>query len=285
MSSDWKILRYQDPSYPPKLKQIVSAPPVLYVWGNPDCLLQGDWLAVVGSRKATDYGRRACREIVTGVAAANIRVVSGLAYGIDITAHEAVLAAGGITVAVLGGGLEKLYPRGHAVQARHIVETGGAIISEFEPDAAPRPEFFPRRNRIISGLSRGVLLVEAAEKSGAMVTANYAAEQNRDLFCVPGPIFSDQSRGTNRLIGEGAKITTSAAAILEEWNYPVPLAQAVLLKDSEKSVFLLCQGPEPVTADRIVEQTGFDPGQVNVLLTQLSLAGHVKELPGKRYSS
>lgn len=278
------VLTYQDDRYPPRLKQIAAAPPLLFVKGNPTCLSEGEWLGVVGSRKATPYGLRACREIVTGLVGSGLRIASGLAFGIDITAHESVLTAGGVTAAVLGGGFSRLYPAQHLKQAEKIIATGGALVSEFNPLSASLPEFFPRRNRIISALSRGVLVVEAAIKSGAMVTAKYAAEQNRDLFAVPGPIFSEQSSGCHQLIGQGAKLVTKAEDILEEWSYPVLRKEEEIWADPiEQSVFKLCQNPNPVTPDEIVEQTGLKPSQVNALLTKLELGGRVKELPGKRY--
>ena len=281
------ILTYRDKDYPPRLKEIASAPPLLFIKGNPACLLEGDWLGVVGSRKATQDGRRACRQLVKELSSSGIRIASGLAFGIDITAHEAVLEAGGITAAVLGGGLGRLYPSQHRRQAEKIIATGGALVSEFNPLAHSLPEFFPRRNRIISGLSRGVLVVEAAIKSGAMITTKYAAEQNRDIFAVPGPIFSEQSAGCHQLIQQGAKLVTRAADILEEWHYPVPraVAQVPLADPKEASVFRLCQNMNPVTPDEIIEQTGLKPAQVFALLTKLELGGRVKELPGKRYLS
>ncbi|MDO8643768.1 MAG: DNA-processing protein DprA, partial [bacterium] len=198
---------------------------------------------------------------------------------------ETVLDHGGITSAVLGGGFSSLYPRQHQKQAEKIIATGGALVSEFNPFTQSLPEFFPRRNRIISALSRGVLVVEAAIKSGAMVTAKYAGEQNRDIFAVAGPIFSEQSSGCHQLIQQGAKLVTKVEDILEEWQYPVIQStdKQVLNDPVEQSIFKLCQNPNPITPDEIVEQTGLKPAVVNALLTKLELGGRVKELPGKRY--
>jgi len=189
------VLNCNDAGYPARLKEIYDYPPVLYVRGS--LLPEDEWcLAVVGTRRATVYGRQVTEEIVTDLAQSNITVVSGLAKGIDSVAHQAVLAAGGRTVAVFACGLDNVYPSENASMARSIIQQG-ALVSEYPLGTRPRAENFPRRNRIMSGVSLGVLVIEADETSGAIITAHLALEQNREVFAIPGSILSPASRGTN----------------------------------------------------------------------------------------
>lgn len=279
------ILTYLDKAYPLRLKQIPSFPPMLFVLGNADCLNEGEWLAVVGSRDATEYGIMACRRIVRELAANGIRIVSGFARGIDITAHETVFECNGVTVGVLGGGFFCVHPAENRRYIKKIAERG-ALVSEFSPSVTPRPEFFPRRNRIISGLGRGVLVVEAGEKSGAMITARYALDHNRDLYTVPGSIFSAKSRGCHKLIREGAFLVNEAVDILNDWQYANSAPKAPAIEDpGENLVYSACLGRDPLTPDEIVEKTGFDASCVTMFLTKLELSGKIKSLPGKRYQS
>ena len=211
-----KVLTSRDPDYPSRLKEIYDYPPVLYIRGK--LLPQDEWcLAVVGTRRSTVYGRQVAEEITADLARNKITIVSGLAKGIDSIAHQGALGAGGRTIAVAGCGLDIVYPAENAALARKIIEQG-ALISEFPLGTRPKPENFPRRNRILSGLSLGVLVVEANETSGAMITAHLALEQNREVFAVPGSILSPASRGVNRLIQEGAKLVRDYTDILEELN-------------------------------------------------------------------
>jgi len=195
-----KVLTYNSPAYPQRLKEIYDYPPVLYVRGN---LLPEDecCLAVVGTRRATVYGRQVTEEIVSDLARNKITIISGLAKGIDSIAHRATLEASGRTIAVFGCGLDIVYPAENAKLAREIMEHG-ALISEYPLGIRPKADNFPRRNRIMSGMSLGVLVVEAGESSGALITANQALEQNRDVFAIPGSILSPASKGTNHLIQE-----------------------------------------------------------------------------------
>jgi DNA processing protein len=211
-----RALTWESDDYPERLREVDDSPPVLYTLG--DFAPSDSWaVAVVGTRRATHYGREVTARLVAELAEAGITVVSGLARGIDSEAHRAALDGGGRTVAVLGSGVDVLYPPENRGLAQRIVEEGrGAIVSEFPLGTLPEPLNFPSRNRIISGLSLGVLVVEAGEKSGALITVAFALEQGREVFAVPGPITSRMSDGPNHLIKQGAKCVTSARDILEE---------------------------------------------------------------------
>ena len=211
-----KVFTCHDPHYPSRLKEIYDYPPVLYVRGS--LLPEDEWcLAVVGTRRATVYGRQVTEEIVADLAQSKITIVSGLAKGIDSIAHRSALDVGGRSIAVFGCGLDIVYPSENAELARRIIGQG-ALISEYPLGTKPKAENFPRRNRIMSGLSLGVLIIEADKSSGAMITAHLALEQNREVFAIPGSILSPASRGTNHLIQEGAKLVRDYTDILEERN-------------------------------------------------------------------
>ncbi len=208
-----RVLTLNDPAYPPRLKEIYDVPPVLYVRGA--LTAEDEWsVAVVGTRRTTAYGREVAERIVGELARSKVTIVSGLARGIDSVAHRAALEAGGRTIAVFACGLDIIYPAENLKLAQAIMEHG-ALISDYPLGTSPKAEHFPRRNRIMSGLSLGVLVVEAGEGSGALITANLALEQNRDVFAVPGSILSPVSRGTNRLIQDGAKLVRDVRDILE----------------------------------------------------------------------
>ena len=208
-------LTWHDDGYPPRLKETPDAPPVLYARGS---LLPKDEkaVAVVGTRRPTEYGRRVTAELCASLAKRGITVVSGLALGIDAWAHSSALDAGGRTVAVMGNGLDSVYPRENGKLAERIVDSGGALVSEFALGVRPEASHFPRRNRIISGMTLGTLVTEASETSGTRWTVYHALEQNREIFCVPGSIYSESSKLTNRLIREGAKLVTEVGDILVE---------------------------------------------------------------------
>jgi len=215
-----RVLTLESPDYPSNLKNIYDPPPVLYLKGS---LLPDDTLAlgVVGSRTATAYGLKTAQELALGLASRGITVVSGMARGIDTMAHTGALAGGGRTIAVLGSGIDVVYPPENK-RLYEKIQKSGAVISEFIPGTKPLAGNFPARNRIISGLSLGVIVVEAAEKSGSLITADFALEQGREVFAVPGNISSGQSVGTNNLIKQGAKIVTRIEDILEEFEYLSP---------------------------------------------------------------
>ncbi|OGW90778.1 MAG: DNA protecting protein DprA [Omnitrophica bacterium RIFCSPHIGHO2_02_FULL_63_14] len=281
------IIKINDPDYPAALKEIYDPPALLYVRGRlPDPARVR--IAIVGSRKVSFYGTRMARSIAEELSRAGLVVVSGMALGIDTAAHEGALAGGGPTVAVLAGGLNHIYPKENLKLAKRIVETGGALITENPPEMEPLAGLFPQRNRIISGLSRGALVVEAAKKSGALITADCALSQGRDVFAVPGNADSRLSGGTNWLIKEGAIPVGSAAEILEEWGLAQPAGceapgRPEGLKPLEKRLLKAVEA-EPVAVDDLIERAGGPAREVLAVLSQLEIRGLLKQLPGKRYS-
>lgn len=280
------VLTSEDEGYPARLREIYDYPPLIYVRGA--LLPEDEWaVAVVGTRRATVYGRQVAEEISSDLARNNITVVSGLARGIDSVAHKAALEAGGRTLAIAACGLDQVYPAENAELARRIMENG-AMITEYPLGTKPRPDNFPRRNRIMSGLSLGVLVVEAGETSGAMITANMALEQDREVFAVPGSILSPASRGTNLLIQEGAKLVRSYTDILEELNLTA-VAQQIEMKmalpESDTESQLLSRlSAEPVHIDEICRQSGLPASTVSSTLAMMELKGLVKQVGAMNYS-
>jgi DNA processing protein len=280
-----KTLTCDSSDYPQRLKEIYDYPPVLYVRGT---LLPEDecCLAVVGTRRATVYGRQVTEELVTDLARSGITIVSGLAKGIDSIAHRAALEAGARTIAVFACGLDIVYPAENAKLAREVMEHG-ALISEYPLGTRPKADNFPRRNRIMSGLSLGVLVIEAGESSGALITANQALEQNREVFAVPGSILSPASRGTNNLIQEGAKLVRNYIDILEELNLAM-MAQQLEMKellpaDKTESLLLKQLSREPAHIDEICRNSGLAAALVSSALAMMELKGMVKQVGGMNY--
>ena len=269
-----------DPRYPESLRALPGSPPWLYVKGDPAWLARPA-LAIVGSRNATPQGRRDAEAFARTLAEAGLTIVSGMAEGIDAAAHEGGLAGGG-SVAVVGTGLDRVYPAKNRDLA-HRIATGGALVSEFSLGTPPRPGHFPRRNRIISGLSLGVLVVEAALDSGSLITARLAGEQGREVFALPGSIHTPLSKGCHRLIKEGAKLVESAADILEElrwqWTPPGPGPTA----DPAAEGLLLHLGAEPMSMDLLAARTGLTVENLSAMLLALELEGRVAMLPGGLY--
>lgn len=280
-----KALPSEDPLYPSRLKEIYDYPPVLYVRGNAS-VLEEPCLAVVGTRRPTLYGRQATEEIVTELARNGIVIISGLARGIDSVAHRAALDAGGKTVAVFASGLDIVYPGENAKLAQAILERG-ALVSEYPLGTKPKADNFPLRNRIMSGLSLGVLVVEAGDKSGALITAHQALEQNREVFAVPGSIFSPASRGTNQLIQEGAKLVRSHLDILEELNLRVVVQQREMIEFSPasevESAVLAQLGSEPRHIDEICRGSGLPVRAVSSTLAMLELKGVARQVGNLNY--
>jgi DNA processing protein len=280
-----KVLTRNDPIYPPRLKEIYEPPPLLYVRGT--LIPEDEWaIAVVGTRRVSVYGRQVAEEIAADLARNKITVVSGLAKGVDSVAHRTALEVGGRTIAVAGCGLDMVYPSDHVALARKIMEHG-ALISEFPLGTRPKAEHFPQRNRIMSGMSLGVLVVEAGEKSGALLTARWALEQDREVFAVPGSIFSPYSRGTNRLIQEGAKLVRNYADILEELNLTVATQQlemkeVVPTTDTEAQV-LRYLSEEAMHIDDLCRNSGLPIAAVSSTLTMLELKGLAKQAGGMNY--
>jgi DNA processing protein len=278
-------LTCESTSYPKRLREIYDYPPVLYIRGD---LLRDDecCLAVVGTRRATVYGRQVTEEIVNDLARNGITIVSGLARGIDSTAHRAALDAGSRTIAVFASGLDIVYPAENAKLAREIMEHG-ALISEYPLGTKPKADNFPRRNRIMSGLSLGVLVIEAGESSGALITADQALEQNREVFAVPGSILSPSSRGTNHLIQQGAKLVTNYVDILEELNLSI-MAQQLEMKefmpaDESESLLLKQLSREPTHINDICRNSGLAASLVSSMLAMMELKGMVKQVGGMNY--
>ncbi len=277
---------YQDTAYPARLKETYDYPPVIYVRGS--FSPQDEWsIAVVGTRHATAYGRQVTEEIVSDLARSKITVVSGLARGIDTIAHRTCLESGGRTMAIFACGLDTIYPPENARLARQIVENG-ALISEYPLGIKPRSENFPRRNRIMSGLCLGTLVIEAGEKSGALITAQMALEQNREVFAVPGSILSSASIGTNRLLQEGAKLVTDYKDILEELNLMTvdrQIEMKELIPPTETESILLKQmSAEPVHIDEICRLASLPAAMVSSTLAMMELKGMVKHLGAMNYS-
>lgn len=282
-----KTVTWDEDAYPAMLRHISNPPYILYYRGQIE-YLYSPTIALIGSRLASYYGKNTARKLGRELAARGITVVSGLARGIDSEAHRGALEAG-YTVAVLGCGLDIIYPPEHEKLYSEITASG-AIISEFPRHTGPEPGNFPMRNRIISGLCRGIVVVEAQEKSGALITADFALEQGRDVFAVPGPINSKTSVGTNNLIKQGAKLVAGCQDITEEYsdlvdsNEPVPLEQGGLpFLTAEENQIIEAMGNDPGHFDYLLDKTGFNIGQLSTLLLQLELRGIIRGLPGNYY--
>jgi DNA processing protein len=296
-STGCSVLHPGHPHYPPQLAAIGDAPAVLYVLGDL-AALSVPHVAVVGSRNPTPSGREHAAAFARALANLKLGVTSGLALGIDAAAHAAALAAGGFTVAVAGNGLDRVYPAANRRLAEDV-RAHGALVSEFPPGSPPRAEHFPRRNRLISGLSIGVLVVEATLKSGSLITARLAGEQGREVFAVPGSIDSPLSKGCHRLLREGAKLTESVSDIVCEIApmlapHAEPGAEAAAgVRSQGKSaavesvsdgMLLRAIGHDPASVDTLVERTGLTAEKVSSILIGLELQGYVSSLPGGLYS-
>ncbi len=285
-----RICVLSDEDYPALLRQIPDPPPVLYLFGNSE-VIGFQQIAMVGSRTPTPMGRETAHEFGAHLAALGLVVTSGLAHGIDAAAHRGAVSVGGMSIAVTGTGLDRVYPARHHDLAHEIAETG-VLISEFPLGSPPRPGNFPRRNRIISGLSRGVLVVEAALRSGSLITARLALEQGREVFAVPGSIHNPLARGCNTLIRQGAKLVETAKDILEEFPDFAAETPAEPRQDSAVTVFELDEdyrkvlenvGFEPTSVDKVVERSGLTVDAVCSMLLVLELQGYVATMSGGRY--
>ena len=289
----YQIITLTHKDYPPLLRQIPDPPPFLYVYGRLDNAINN--IAVVGSRNATGYGIATTKRLCRDLAAVKINVVSGMAKGIDTAAHEGALDGQGKTIAVLGSGLERVYPPDN-LKLFHRISENGAVISELSLLTEPDAHNFPQRNRIISGISLGTVVVEATKRSGALITARLAAEKNREVFAVPGNIHSFKSTGTHTLIKQGAKLVEHAMDIIEELQLTAPES---ITKDRfnpnetrheniplspEAAAVLKILGPYPVHIDDLVRKLTIEPGKLSSILLQLELKGIVEQAPGKRFS-
>jgi DNA processing protein len=284
-ASGFRVLTWDCDEYPQRLREIAAPPPVLYTLG--DFLPQDRWAAaVVGTRRMSSYGELITCELGRILAVSGVTIISGLARGIDRIAHEAALDAGGRTIAVLGSGLDKIYPPEHRKLAERIAENG-VIISDYPLGTRPESKNFPPRNRIISGLSMAVVVVEAGEGSGALITADFAAEQGREVFAVPGDINRTTSEGVNRLIQSGARPLIHAQDVLEALNLEVTVRQEVvsqaLPEDKTECLILEILGMEPVHVDDLKESCALPISQITAALAMLELKGRVKKLSGMQY--
>lgn len=293
-----KIITIQDESYPANLKAIYDPPQLLYVKGD---LLPADVLAVsvVGTRSASPYGKAVAEQFGNQLVARGVTVVSGMAYGIDTAAHTGALDGGGRTIAIMGNGLDVVYPARNLKLMERIIDSG-AVVSEFPMGMKPLRNNFPRRNRVVSGMSLGTLVVEAPKRSGALITASYALDQDREVFAVPGQIFSEMSGGTHDLIKQGAKLVETWEDVVEE--LPTPVRSEILerlaaaaqpsagqealplvenLSATEQAVFGILKVDEAVHVDQVVEASGLNPSDVLAVLFGLEMKGLIRQLPGK----
>ncbi len=276
-----QALNWNDPSYPTKLKEIYDPPPVLYVRG--EIKPADEWaVAVVGTRRATPYGRQVAEQLAGDLARNQVTVVSGLARGIDAIAHRAALDSGGRTIAVMACGLDMVYPPEHVKLAQEILERG-ALVSDYPLGAQPRSEHFPRRNRIMSGMSLGVLMVEGDVKSGAMITTHLALDQDRDVFAIPGSIYAPTFRGNNKLIQDGeAKLVSRVEDILEELNLTMVTQQMemreIVPADATEAQLLRYLSSQPIHIDEVRRESGLPISTVSSTLAMLELKGMVRQV-------
>jgi len=286
----FSLVTWDSPLYPPALREIHAPPLALSVWGELQTRDQAA-LAVVGTRRMSRYGREMGKQFSFQLARAGVTIVSGLAYGVDTVAHEAALAAGGRTIAVLGSGLGHLYPPENEALARKIAASG-AVVSQFPVDTKPDPRLFPARNHIVSGMCQGILVVEGNRKSGSMITAQAALTQNRQVFAIPGAIDRPGSAGPNSLIQDGAKLVCSASEILQECPFGVDGGQEELplsaptpeLNQPEASVVeTLRDGP--LSIEELVQKTGLPSSEVSSTLLRLEMRRLIRRLPGMIYES
>ncbi len=282
-----KIITIEDDDYPINLKNIFDPPIVLYLKGK---LKPEDSFAIglIGSRRASFYGLSQAEGFSSELATHGFTIVSGMARGIDTYSHRGALKSGGRTIAIIGSGFNYLYPAENKKLAEEISENG-AVISEFSLDTKPLPQNFPRRNRLISGMSLGILVVEAARNSGALITADFALEQNREVFAIPGKIDSPTSFGTNELIKQGAKLTSNVFDILEEFVLSLPVDKKELVKNKEslgsgeEEKLLNLISLQAIQLEELVERTEMDIPRISDMLLKLQIRKLVKQLPGKQF--
>ncbi|MBE0466325.1 MAG: DNA-protecting protein DprA [Candidatus Desulforudis sp.] len=285
-----RLITWIDEGYPESLRHIYDPPAVLFVLGEFDFRETAARVAVVGSRKATPYGRATARKLAADLGSCGLVIVSGMARGVDAAAHQGALDAGAPTVAVLGSGLDVVYPRENA-RLMEIIAAAGLVVSEFSLGSEPAAWHFPSRNRIISGLSRAVVVVEAAERSGALITAGLALEQGRDVMAVPGNVNNAYSRGPNRLIKQGARLVENAGDVIDELGLNVLFPgfesgeAGVAQLGKEERLVLDCLGGESLSDQALIELTGFSASRVASVLAYLEIKGFVRRAPGGLYYS
>jgi len=286
MSEEIKTINIKDKDYPKLLKKIKNVPEIIYCRGG--LKPKENCFAVVGTRRCSSYGKQVALEIAGDLAEVGLTIVSGLAPGIDTFAHTTCVERRKRTIAVLGTGIDKksIYPQSNLKLAEKILETGGCLISEYPPGTPGSKFTFPQRNRIVSGLSLGVLVVEAKEKSGALITAEWARKQKRKVFAIPGPIHSLNSKGPHKLIKEGAKLVENANDILKELGFPYSTSGVDYLSGGapEENLILAILKEEPLYIDKIIDKTKFSAAKVASTLAILEIKGKVRNLGGNIYA-
>lgn len=276
---------FQDKNYPPQLKKIPDPPKQLYILGNDKLSMIAYPLAVVGTRQISDYGRQMTEYFVKGLTKAGVSIISGLALGIDGLAHRVALENNGQTIAVLGSGLNHIYPTVHKKLAEKIIASGGLLISEYPPETPAYKSNFPARNRIISGLSLGVLVIEAPKNSGALITAEFALKQKRKVFVVPGRVYDKNSQGANELIKQGSQLVSEPKDILKALNIK-PVLQKIKITENllpEEKIILEILTKEPTPIDKITAKIKMPVGATLALVTQMEIKGLVKNTGGNQY--
>jgi len=280
-----KKIEINSESYPELLKKIKNPPQFLYTKGD---FPKGNCFAIVGTRRCSPYGKAIALEIAGELASSGLVIVSGMARGIDTYAHRGCLEKGGKTIAVLGTGLdeESIYPKENLRLSQEILERKGCLISEYPPETPGFVQNFPQRNRIISGISLGVLIVEAKIKSGVLITANWARLQNRKLFAIPGPLYSPNSKGPNFLIKTGARLVESAEDILKELglSFLKPISEKTLTQTPQENLILEALQKEPLHIEKLIEKTGQSPQKILSILAILEIKGKIKNLGGNIYT-
>lgn len=285
--NDIKIVKIDEKEYPEELKKIKNPPPILYYRGvlpKPE----EKCLAIVGTRRCSPYGQQVAQKISENLTENNVTIISGLAPGIDTFSHKAVVDKKGRTIAVLGTGLDEksIYPQINLDLSKKIIDNGGCLISEL-PEGTKGSKFsFPKRNRIISGLSYAVLIIEAKEKSGSLITANYAKKQNKKILAIPGPIYSLNSYGPNMLIKNGAILITNINDILEELEIHQPeiISNLIIPEDNEEKIIIEAIRNEPLNIDKIIEKTKLSASVVTTKLALMEISGKIKNLKADTYS-
>lgn len=279
---DIKLIKKEDKKYPKQLKQIPNPPKQLYIVGNED-ILENEGIAIIGSRCYTEYGEKYATKFAKGLAKQGLNIISGMAVGIDTFSHKGALQVGGNTIAVLGSGFNYIYPEENIELFERIIQSGGTVISEYEPNTMPESKHFPTRNRIVSGLSSGVLVVEAAFRSGTSITAKLAKKQGKTVFCIPSNLDRTTGVGTNNLIKEGARLVTDVNDILQFLNFENKQEKLEIKIPAEYAEIYQAIENEPTNINLICKKLQTDISQINASLMLMELEGYIKSLPGNYY--
>lgn len=277
-----KEIKIEDEKYPNQLKEIKNPPNKIYVIGN-EKILQSDGIAVIGSRCNTEYGEKYATKFSKELAKQGLTIISGMAVGIDGFAHKGALSVGGKTIAVLGSGFNNIYPEENKELFKQIIENDGAVITEYEPDVKPNSENFPKRNRIVSGLSKGVLVIEAVYRSGTSITAKLAQSQGRKVFCIPSNLGRKNGVGTNQLIKEGASLVTNIDDILNSIEIERKTECGIVKIPAEYLPIYEVLEDEPINVNVICKKLKTDISSINANLMLMELEGYIRSLPGNYY--